>query len=239
MSNDAAYEVDVLRKKLSELQPPDGLGCVSFARSGVYEIGMAFFPGGSGLPDRSRQKISTLVVGSDWGNECTFKRLLERTSHVDEKLYRGVRSMLTPAGYDLADAFYTNAWPVLREGDAPESTHHPMRDHKAFTQKCRLFFAETLNRLKPKIIITQGLAPAWFVSPFVGAHWRPSAFSSYRQMKSLDMNSEPVIDMHGAITYVAATHWSRISNCRYRDMTPDLERQLLRKARESCSVPPI
>jgi uracil-DNA glycosylase len=145
--------------------------------------------------------------------------------------------MLVPAGYDMTDCFFTNAWPVLRRGNSAESGYHAMRDNGEFTRDCRAFFARTLKNLEPRIVVTLGIAPAWFVGPFAGVSWRPSQFNSSRDMRATDLDNEPVRAASGII-YVAGTHWSRISNSRYRGLTADDERRLLRRALQcSRSVP--
>ena len=232
-SVDLSDKVDRLRRRLRTIRAPAGLRCKSFNDRRVYELGAAFFPGGHGLVDRSRESATTIVLGSDWGNEESFARLLSRSTHKDEKTFLGAKSMLVPAGYCMADCFFTNAWPLLRSDDMDEVKYHAMRDHGPFTAACREFFAETLRVLQPEIVITLGIAPAWFVAPFVGASWRGSAFASSQEMESTDLDDE-FRRAESGIVYAAATHWSRLANTRYRNWTTDQERGLLRQAREEA-----
>lgn len=49
----------------------------------------------------------------------------------------GTDKLLRKAGFDLADCFYSNAWPVMRAGSQKEQGHHLTRDDATFTESYR------------------------------------------------------------------------------------------------------
>ena len=59
-----------LRDLLSEY--PVCEGCHSFAGLPLYTLGQAFFPADVGLYDSCSESVSTIVLGSDWGNHKSF-----------------------------------------------------------------------------------------------------------------------------------------------------------------------
>jgi hypothetical protein len=211
-------KIDGLRGDLQSVTPPRGLRCKSFNDRRVCEIGFAFFPGGHGVLDGSRAEITTLVLGSDWGNEVSFDRIVSRTSYdKDEKSFGVGRRLLEDAGFCVEDCFFTNAWPVLRSDDMPEIGHHAMREVTSFTQQCRGFFKKTLKSLQPKVVITLGLSPAWFVTPLVeNTAWLPDEQKPRNDcgvpvnftLRSLP--TEPV-ESPSKVLYVAGVHWSYLS----------------------------
>jgi hypothetical protein len=97
--------------------------CVSFAGTPLYDLGMAVFPASLGLYDPNRASLSTILLGSDWGNEQSFLDYLERKDrkeHVINQTVNWTDRMLVEAGFDLNDCFYSNAWPFMRAGKTRE-----------------------------------------------------------------------------------------------------------------------
>jgi hypothetical protein len=169
-----------LRERLCEYPLRDD--CGSFAGTERYRLGMSFFPSDLGLYDSERESISTIVLGSDWGNEQSFfSDYLKRTEHKNNQTVKGTDKMLEEAGFDKDDCFYSNAWPVMRSGNSPEQNHHPMRDDLAFTEAYRRYLRLTIAELKPKLVVALGLPVAWFLGPFFGDDWKPGRLSSIEQ----------------------------------------------------------
>jgi uracil-DNA glycosylase len=224
-----------LRENLREY--PVRKDCASFVNRELYALGMSFFPGDLGLYDPNRTSISTIVLGTDWGNEDSLERYLNTTTHKSNATVRNTDRMLLEAGFDLRDCLYTNAWPVLRKGAAPEQGHHPMRDDRAFTQAYRDFFRRTLESLRPKIVITLGFAAAWFLGPFLGEDWALGRIPSPRLIQTIHLDVEP-LRMHCGIVFVNATHPSHLHNRELRRFHQDEnETALLVRARRLAGIP--
>jgi len=227
--------IDSLRTALRSVIPPDGLRCKSFNDRRICEVGFSFFPGGHGVVDEAlnRDKVSTIILGSDWGNEVSFRRVLARREYKDEKSFSRGRKLLTDAGFRLDECFFTNAWPVLRADDMDETSDHAMRDSFRFTEKCRDFFATTLRILKPTLVITLGKAPAWFVKRFVGSSWPASGFESASDFRLEDLGTTFISAPNGCI-YFPGTHWANFDANTIRRFRPGEEGALYRRAREAA-----
>ncbi|MFY9719675.1 MAG: hypothetical protein WAK16_08515 [Candidatus Cybelea sp.] len=240
-------KVSRLRDNLELL--PASPGTASFTGRGL--IAGTFFPGGLGLTDESRAGISTIVLGSDWGNEKSLEKALCGASMPASMstTERKTSKMLKLAGFVVDDCWYSNAWPVMRSDNTEESGYHPMRDNPAFTSACRDFLRTCIEALAPKLIVTMGVGPAWFVGPLVGEGWALSKadvvyFCGPKKNggNGMQMEVEPV--RKDRIVYVAVTHPSNPHNVRHREltrenrkMTNDDEIALLRCAREMADIP--
>lgn len=207
--------------------------CVGFAGLPLSPRPMSFFPGGLGVYDHSRDRVSVLVLGSDWGTKASFDRQFSEPTR-REPTIAGTDRMLLNIGIDPGDCFYTNAWPVMRL-EAPEQGHHPMRDDAAFTGAYRDYFRLCLRMLRPRLIITLGIAPAWFMGSLAGPSWRCGRATSSRKLNARDIDVEP--GYVGNIVLVAATHPSHANNSRLRAFASDEdEAALLRRAAVMAGV---
>ncbi len=124
--------------------------CHSFAGQPLYTLGQAFFPASVGLYDPDRESVSTIILGSDWGNQKSFVQYLQRREtkeHRRNQTVIGTDNLLSEAGFVLADCFYSNAWPVMRARGVKEQGRHPMRDDAAFTEAYRQYLRHTLRRV--------------------------------------------------------------------------------------------
>lgn len=235
-------KVSALRIRLRSITPPEGLRCKSFYDRRVASD-FAFFPGGQGLTDAQRcERITTIILGSDWGNETSFARIVARHRYIDESSFRYGKALLLDAGFRLEECFFTNAWPVLRSDDMPESKPHAMRDVPGFTAACRDFFGETIKSLQPRVVITLGKSPAWFVAPYVGKAWPAGAFESANDeaFKLKHLGVEYVRSDRNDIVYVPATHWSYPTNGAKRGFASldyrTEEVELYRRARKTSGI---
>src|SRR5579883_965903 len=104
-------KVLALRDRLTDY--PARSDCKSFASLPLYRLHLDFFPAHLGLLAPGRQSVSTIVLGSDWGNEKSFLEWLGRTKHKPNPTVTGASRMLSEAGFDPEDCFLSNAWPVL------------------------------------------------------------------------------------------------------------------------------
>ena len=199
---------------------------------------MSFFPSDLGLYNPNRERISTIVLGSDWGNEHSFADTLATPQGKYNKTVAETDDLLIRAGFDLEDCLYSNAWPVMRAGNADETSDHPMRSDRAFTNAYREFLQLCIDRLDPKLIITLGIAPGWFVGPLAGKSWRCGLADRYTKIGMADLDVEPIRNDRGLV-FVAVTHPSHPQNRKYRTFNPgDVnEFGLLTRARRLAGIP--
>lgn len=210
--------------------------CRSFACRPLYTRGMSFFPADLGLYDPERECVSTLVLGTDWGNEKHADDDLQAPSYKVNATVRNTDRMLREAGFDLKDCFYTNAWPVLREGASKEQGHHPMRDDVAFTKCFQDYFRATLDILRPRIVISLGFSSAWFLGPFIGPDWFLGKLRSPRLVKTRALDIEPLC-VRDDVVFVNGTHPSHLHNRDLRQLPNDPnETALLVRARRLAGV---
>ena len=113
----------------------------------------------------------------------------------------------------------------------------PMRSDNVITSAYRGFLQLCIDTLDPKLIITLGIAPAWFVRPLVGNSWhsglRPSA-----KLRMADLGTEPV-QISSGLVFVAATHPSHPQNRKYRRFSVEDvdEVGLIARARRIAGIP--
>lgn len=232
-------KVSWLREQLEQHDKyPTPIQSVSFAGFDRLTNGMYFFPGNLGLYDPNRERISTIVLGSDWGNEDSFKDARVSTSYKKGKTTAATDGKLRRSGFDLKDCWYSNAWPVLRESGSDEEGYHPMRDDAEATKAYQHFLRLCIDTLKPKLIITFGIAPAWFVGPHIEPSWKCGLAQSSRNLKSTDTDTEP-IQIASGLVFVSATHPSHPGNERHRMFNPvdGNESGLLVRARRLAGIP--
>lgn len=210
-----------LRKQLSDVSKyPVRADCVGFGDKPVSPARMSFFPGGLGIYDCDREGISTIVLGSDWGTKDDFDEQLrlgkvpvaERRLKKEPAVTRAGK-ILHAAGWTTlsiaknfvvaTDVFYTNAWPVMRKA-APPSGYHAMRDDETLTKAYREYLRLCICELKPKVIVTLGVPPAWFVGPLIGGAWILSGEQSSKKRPCTMMQPVPI--QSDGVVYVAITH---------------------------------
>jgi len=198
-----SVKVTQLREDLRFL--PSSPGSASFVGRGLVTSRKSFFPGGSGLglSEESHSKISTIVLGSDWGTLESFKTAVERNDGDDAVTVDRTDKLLARADFNVSDCWYSNAWPVLRKGE-PEKGYHPMCDDIVFTNACRLFLRTCIEALSPRLIVTMGKRVAWFVGPLAGERWELANVERCHAVTSKQMAKEPV--ERNGIVYAAITH---------------------------------
>ena len=228
-------KVLTLRERLKDY--PLRSDCRSFAALPLYELHLDFFPAHIGLAAPERQSVSTILLGSDWGNEKSFLEWLERKKHKKNSSVTGAIKMINEAGLALDDCFLSNAWPIMRGADAKEQNHHPLRDDASFTNRYRDYLRETLSELNIKLVISLGNPCAWFLGPFFGEDWGLGALRSPSDVKIKHLDVEPLRE-RGGIVFVNATHPSHLNNRDKRSLENyGNEIELLIHARKLAGIP--
>ena len=235
-----AQKVALLRQDLSFLPP--STGTASFVGRDLITCRRSFFPGGLGLTDERCASISTMVLGSDWGNEDSLNDALgvaPGTKGKEESTVLATDRMLVRAGFHVDDCWYSNAWPLMRACGTPESGYHPMRDYAALTNACRLFLRICIESLSPKLIVTMGKDPAWLIGPLAGESWTLSKVELAYFTDSKQMPKSPV--KNNGVVFAAITHSSQPQNASGRATSEspwsrEHEITLLRQARKMAGI---
>lgn len=224
-----------LRDRLSDYPIRDDV--VSFADKPYTTGSMSFFPSDLGVYNADRERLSTIVLGSDWGNEESFLRALATPQGRYNKTVAETDKLLGDAGFDLEDCLYSNAWPLMRRGNAAETVDHPMRSDIELTNAYRDFLKLCIETLEAKLIIALGIAPAWFVGPLIGSGWR-CGVKSLARLRTADLDTEPT-QISSGLVFVAVTHPSHPQNRKHRRFSVEdvNEVGLITRARRMAGIP--
>jgi hypothetical protein len=212
--------------------------CHSFAGRGPYTLARDFFPAHWGLLDLTRESVSTLVLGSDWGTLQSYEEWLLREKPRHNSTVSGANRLLEKAGFDRLDCFYTNAWPLMRDRGKEQGSHQ-MRDDLELTNAYREYLRHTLRELDIKLVISLGYAPAWFVGPLCGPNWRLGQLASWKHVTRALFDSDPLGELSSGIIFVNATHtshWAANASKRCLPAYGD-EIGLLIEARRRAQIP--
>jgi hypothetical protein len=174
---------------------------VSFKGKPVMRRG--FFPGGNGLfdgEDAARFPFGgTLVLGSNFSaasNFCDLDGRLIRDDETSGKTWMPMRRLLDGAEVNLADCFFTNAWPCLHTGRGNRlgKLISQWLANPTLMHECRTFFLLTCANMKPSMIVALGPGPA----AFLASTW-PHELKQWMDNNIEGMDSLPigVVQMEG------------------------------------------
>lgn len=159
------HPVNELRAALSQVEPyPNGM----MLPPGFIE-GVAFFPGGAGLlaacaghafPEIKPGGI--MVVGNDFDSLAGFERSLRKgTERLTGPTWKNLLDLLTNAGIQPAEVFFTNAYMGVRLGRSVGPS--PALLDAPFVSRCEAFFNLQVEVIAPRAIFTLGLHAARFL----------------------------------------------------------------------------
>jgi len=125
--------------------------------------GVSFFPGGYGLwrPQVNRPLPAwplggVMILGHDFHSERGYRKSLARGREVEtQPTWRNLLALLSRAGIDRNDCFFTNAFMGLRRGHATTGIFPGARD-SLFVARCREFLGDQIAAQQPRLIITLG-----------------------------------------------------------------------------------
>lgn len=126
-----------------------------------HVVGTAFYPGGCGLwcgfehfapapeffPDSP-----AMIVAHNYSGAAAYRKLRAKGGEGGSWWRDRVIPLLTVAGIDYTNAFFTNALMGLRDGASTGS----MNATKEFENECSLFLSEQIRIVNPSVIITFG-----------------------------------------------------------------------------------
>ena len=209
----------------------------------------SFFPGGNGLYQGVHATRfpfgGTLILGSNFGCVNDFIDARGEVLVQDDRsnsTWKPLLRNLHDSGIKADECFFTNAWPLLHDG---ESNLGPVGDwlqNPVLMDSCVRFFKYTFTTMQPRLIVGLGTGPAAFLS-YV---WQKD-LSTWRgySLKALDdLPMATVRFQEQTAVCVAITHPSMPMNARLRRPTYQHrigEVRLLTEARlksEGISNPP-
>jgi len=188
--------------EMSETFPPYPKGVVP-----VPELirGTAFFPGGLGLwlDEHGSAEPDTpevMVVGQDFNTLASYENARKAGSETKtSRTWQNIEKIFPKLGLSFRHCFCTNFYMGLRE-NGPETGIFPGARDPEFVRRSARFFERQLEVMKPKLIVTLGLAPLAALGKHVFHVPTPPTLSRcvdvYRDLPSA----------HGRVALVALTH---------------------------------
>ena len=163
--------------------------------------GTAFFPGGHGLLlDGTGKTPTTMVVGQDFNTMATYEKARQSGSEFDSSTtWRNIRIVFPQLGLALRECFFTNFYMGLRE-HGPETGRFPGARDPAFVQCCTRFFESQIEVIKPRLILTLGLAPLQAIAKEIFHLPAP------KTLAACDGIYQGLPAAHGSVSLVALTH---------------------------------
>lgn len=162
--------------------------------------GTAFFPGGLGYYVGEPGECDVMVVGQDFNTKakyCIARR--EGSEMKSSQSMKNLVKVFEKLELSLGRCFFTNFYMGLR-ADGPETGPFPGGRDAAFTRRCAEFFRRQMASVKPRIIVTLGLAPLQRVGKDVFGLEIPNTLSAcstvYKGLSAPD----------GKVTLVGITH---------------------------------
>ena len=167
--------------------------------------GTAFFPGGLGLwlDERGSAEPDTpevMVVGQDFNTLASYENARKEGSEIKtSRTWQNIEKIFPKLGLSFRNCFCTNFYMGLRE-NGPETGVFPGARGPEFVQRSARFFERQLDVMKPKLIVTLGLAPLAALGKHVFHVPTPPTLSRcvdvYRDLPAA----------HGPVALVALTH---------------------------------
>ena len=126
-----------------------------------HVVGTAFYPGGCGLwcgfehfapAPEAFPDSPAMIVAHNYSGAAAYRKLRAKGGEADSWWRNKVIPLLSIAGIDHTNAFFTNALMGLRDGASTGS----MNATKEFENECSLFLLEQIRIVKPSVIIAFG-----------------------------------------------------------------------------------
>lgn len=167
--------------------------------------GTAFFPGGLGLwldelGNAEPETPEVMVVGQDFNTLASYEVARAKGSEIESsQTWRNIEKVFPKLGLSFRNCFCTNFYMGLRES-GPETGTFPGARDPEFVQRSARFFERQLDVMRPKLIVTLGLAPLAAIGKHMFRIPTPSTLSNcvdvYRDLPAA----------HGSVALVALTH---------------------------------
>lgn len=97
-----------------------------------------------------------MVLGHDFHSEHGYRKSLKAGSESAQlPTWRNLLALMSDAGIDKGETFFTNAFMGLRQGPATTGPF-PGRNDEAFVARCQRFLRAQLATQRPRLILTLG-----------------------------------------------------------------------------------
>ena len=196
--------------------------------------GTAFFPGGLGLwldehGSAEPDSPEVMVVGQDFNTLASYENARKAGSETKtSRTWQNIEKIFPKLSLSFRHCYCTNFYMGLRE-NGPETGSFPGARDPEFVRRSARFFERQLEVMKPKLIVTLGLAPLAALGKHVFQVPTPPALSRcvdvYRDLPAA----------HGPVALVALTHpslyFANVGRRRYQCLAGvDAERAMVLSA---------
>ncbi len=198
----ARIKAESLWAEMSETFPPYPKGVVPVPER---IRGTAFFPGGLGLwlDEHGNAEPDTpevMVVGQDFNTLASYENARKAGSEIEtSRTWQNIEKIFPKLGLSFCQCYCTNFYMGLRE-NGPETGIFPGARDPEFVRRSVRFFERQMEVMKPKLIVTLGLAPLAALGKHVFHVPIPPTLSRcvdvYRDLPAA----------HGRVALVALTH---------------------------------
>ena len=227
----ARTKAEKLWDEMSRTFPPYPTGVVPVPER-IH--GTAFFPGGLGLWIDELGKTEpnipeVMVVGQDFNTLASYEIARGKGSEVNSsQTWRNIEKVFPMLGLSLRNCYFTNFYMGLRER-GPETGIFPGARDPKFVQRSARFFERQLEVMRPKLIVTLGMAPL----AAVGRHIFQVPIQRVLS-KCVDVYRD-LPAAHGSVALVALTHpslyFANVGRRRFQDLVGlNAERAMVKSA---------
>ena len=214
--------------EMSETFPPYPKGVVPVPER---IRGTAFFPGGLGLwldehGNAEPEIPEVMVVGQDFNTLASYENARKAGSEIKtSRTWLNIEKIFPKLGLSFRHCYCTNFYMGLRE-NGPETGLFPGARDPEFVQRSARFFERQMEVMKPKLIVTLGLAPLAALGKHVFHVPTPPTLSRcvdvYRDLPAA----------HGRVALVALTHpslyFANVGRRRFQShLGQDAEREMV------------
>jgi hypothetical protein len=164
--------------------------------------GTAFFPGGFGLYAECPPDI--MIVGQDFNTIATYEKARHHGSEFDTSTtWRNMKAIFPRLGIPFERCLFTNFFMGLRESGSETGPFPGIKDPH-FVQACARFFERQLETVRPRLIVTLGIAPLKLLGKHV---FRISTPASLTECTSIyRVNQISVVPLTHPSMYFANIH---------------------------------
>jgi uracil-DNA glycosylase len=180
-----------------------------------------------------------MILGRDFDTKDNHCEAVKAGEEVLTGTWTNLLELLSKAGIDPTECFYTNAYMGLRDESSTTNTGKAKGHTQAFTHACRGFLLRQIGLVRPRLILCLGPAVARFVA---GAAPLPTSWSK-GTLKGIDDEKDKAIvrdvridcatpvDATFAVLIHPSMRWANVKRRMYGGLTgKDAELLLLRDA---------
>lgn len=210
-------KIDLLRQELSSIQFLKGN--MEMPKDRIS--GTSFFPCGSGVYNKTKNKKSILVLDQDQDNETGFRKSLKNESECYTVTWRNMSELFKEANVNLEDCFFTNCLMGIRINAKRNVGKSPGLMDQEFLMQNVNYLKRQIQIIKPDSIIVLGLIPLKFLSLLSNELLLKTTFlDSFKEIDSKECGFMREINFEeiGKVNVAVLVHPSyRKRNCQIRE----------------------